>query len=112
MYGVRVNIDFVVRKNDGYGIIFKDGVMVRVRVKLALKPWYGIRKLYGNILKWRVRYGISDVKSTCFPFSALYQSVTSILLRIYILVYFSRLAAGVSLLYGNIPSKKIIVITF
>ena len=26
MYGVRVNVDFVVRKIDGHGIFFKDGV--------------------------------------------------------------------------------------
>ena len=68
MYGVRVNIDFVVRKNDGYGIIFKDGVRVRVRVKLALKPWYGIRKWYGNILKWRVRVRNFRRKKYGFPF--------------------------------------------
>ena len=79
MYGVRVNIDFVVRKNDGYGIIFKDGVLVRVRVKLALKPWYGIRKWYGNILKWRVRVRNFRRKKYGFPFYALYQSVASFL---------------------------------
>ena len=55
MYGVRVNFDFVVRKYDGYGIVFKDLVRVRVRKKLVLKPGYGIRKGYGSILKWRVR---------------------------------------------------------
>ena len=55
MYGVRVNFDFVVRKYDGYGTVFKDLVRVRVRKKLVLKPGYGIWKGYGSILKWRVR---------------------------------------------------------
>ena len=58
MYGVPVNVNFVVRKNDGYGFFFKDGVRVRVRLKLALKQWYGVRKGYGNILKWRIRIRI------------------------------------------------------
>ena len=55
MYGLRVNVDFVVRKYDGYGNVFKDLVRVRVRKKLVLRPRYGIRKGYGSILKWRVR---------------------------------------------------------
>ena len=63
-----MNVDFVVRKNDGYGIFFKGWERVRVRVNLALKPWYGIRKGYGNILKWRVRIRIFRRKKYGFPF--------------------------------------------
>ena len=79
MYGVRVNFDFVERKYDGYGIVFKDLVRVRVRKKLVLKPGYGIRKGYGSILKWRVRVRNFRRKKYGFPFYALYQSVASFL---------------------------------
>ena len=55
MYGVRVNVDFVVRKIDRVRVVFLNGVRVRVRKKLVLKSWCVLREEYGNFLKCRVR---------------------------------------------------------
>ena len=55
MYGVRVNVDFLVRKIDRVRVGFLNGVRVRVRKKLVPKSWCVLRKEYGNVLKNRVR---------------------------------------------------------
>ena len=55
MYGVRVNVDFLVRKIDRVRVGFLNGVRVRVRKKFVPKSWCVIRKEYGNVLKNRVR---------------------------------------------------------
>ena len=55
MYGVRVNVDFVVRKIDRVRVVFLNGVRVRVRKKLVPKSCCVLREEYGNVLKNRVR---------------------------------------------------------
>ena len=55
MYGVRVNVDFVVRKIDRVRFVFLYGVRVRLRKKLVLKSWCVLREEYGNFLKCQVQ---------------------------------------------------------
>ena len=68
MYGVRVNVDFVVRKIDRVRVVFLNGVRVRVRKKLVLKSWCVLREEYGKFLKCRVRVRNFRRKMYGFPF--------------------------------------------
>ena len=55
MYGIRVNVDFVLRKIDRVRVVLLNGVPLRVRKKLVLKSRFVLREEYGHFLKCRVR---------------------------------------------------------